>query len=78
MRVFCPKFSHLAFRLHGANVQGVVNEDPGRSLPGMGGVELDAGFRGNTQRMEARRSQILVQDADRGGADHVDEAASLQ
>ena len=71
MGVFRHKFGDLAFRSHGANIQGMLDEDPRRSLPGMGGGEFDASFSRNLQRSEACRAQILVQDADRRRTDHV-------
>ena len=71
MRVFRPKFGHLAFRLDRANIQGMFDKNPRGGLPGVGGGEFDAILPRNLQRLQAGRAQILVQDADRRRADHV-------
>jgi hypothetical protein len=45
MRVFRHKFDHLVFGTGIADVFGVFDENPSRSLPGMAGGKLDAGLR---------------------------------
>ena len=61
MRVFCPKFCHLAFWQLGANIQGMFDKNPRGGLPAVAGGEFDAILPWNLQRLQAGRAQILVQ-----------------
>ena len=70
---------HVAFRLSRANIGYlsranigyIVNEGAGRSFPGMLGGKFKTGLGRNFQRRQAGRAQIVVQRADRRGADDV-------
>jgi len=61
----------LAFRIGSANIQGMFDKDARRGFPSVSGGEFQAGLRRNQQRRQAGQSQIVVQRADRRGADDV-------
>jgi len=71
MRSFRHKFGHLTGGTEGTDIEGMVDKNPRRGMPGMAGGERDAGLPRDPQRLDAGGMQILVQDADRRSADHV-------
>ena len=71
MRIFRHEFDRFAVGIDRTDIQGVVDKDPGRGLPGVAGGKIDAGLPRDFERIQARRAQIVIEDADRRGADHV-------
>ena len=70
-RVLRLKLNRSNIRIGVANVGHMIDERPGRGIPGVAGREFETGLRRYVERGQARGAQILIEDTDRRVADHI-------